>query len=632
MLEDLLDDIISSISHSVSPRTDWGEKVSGSKKDLYNSRQFAEFQALLRSPGSLFPTDQVKAVIRSISARSILGKMEQTNHSRIGSLFLLALSKEIQPSLLACLGHLYKYEEIKTGILSRHFDRYISILESAIAWQDCNDLATMFLSICSEKRDDSGLFLRKYPGRISASWIGWFAITVERAGSTKDLAPDREELLKVLPAEKRSIYAGYLFCDLAAVAARQATPDYVLDYLARQLISWGSFSAEEYARFAAIYDSKSSRKTGLAESKKDGKPRKVTPTYQEPAPRVGPTSHLLRLGNVTEEEIATRFGLRAIQYGNWVSGKQRQEFLNQVSDACADLAFSLGIPEKKVGFEGFLALAIGARGEGSSAAHYEPGYRIINLTKTRGAGALAHEWSHALDHYFLYRSLGGNGYASVSQGSIQDEILRRILGYNRGYNYPNQAMTRVLIEKQLLPIDFIETPEQSALVDRVIDHLTKNFKNKKFLEFFTIYTGGRYRSDAGALFQSLSGFCQDGAPSSAFLYKLSAQWTSPLTSLYNRDKFYPYSTDFYFSALFLDRFSAGKYWSSTVEMWARIVSAGIHDLAESKGIQNSFLSGFSAPQIFTADHFIASPNPEGEERKRMFSQFTDDILPLIQSL
>jgi hypothetical protein len=33
-------------------------------------------------------------------------------------------------------------------------------------------------------------------------------------------------------------------------------------------------------------------------------------------------------------------------------------------------------------------------------AHYELGQVVINLTKTQGAGSLAHEWLHAADHYF----------------------------------------------------------------------------------------------------------------------------------------------------------------------------------------------------------------------------------------
>ena len=45
-----------------------------------------------------------------------------------------------------------------------------------------------------------------------------------------------------------------------------------------------------------------------------------------------------------------------------------------------------------------LAIAFGARGRGNALAHYEKDLEVINLTKLRGAGSLAHEWGHALDH------------------------------------------------------------------------------------------------------------------------------------------------------------------------------------------------------------------------------------------
>jgi hypothetical protein len=50
---------------------------------------------------------------------------------------------------------------------------------------------------------------------------------------------------------------------------------------------------------------------------------------------------------------------------------------------------------------GDLAIAFGARGQGLSGAkaHYEPDYGVINLTKMKGAGSLAHEWFHSLDHF-----------------------------------------------------------------------------------------------------------------------------------------------------------------------------------------------------------------------------------------
>lgn len=114
--------------------------------------------------------------------------------------------------------------------------------------------------------------------------------------------------------------------------------------------------------------------------------------------------------DVTPEQFGDAFGFKGVEFGNWVSqgagGKDRQGMLNQAYDALMDLANITGIPPKAVSLNGSLGLAFGSRGNGWASAHFEPGKLVINLTKTRGAGTLAHEWFHALDNYFS-RQRGG---------------------------------------------------------------------------------------------------------------------------------------------------------------------------------------------------------------------------------
>lgn len=114
------------------------------------------------------------------------------------------------------------------------------------------------------------------------------------------------------------------------------------------------------------------------------------------------TGALRRNGNVAGQDFMDALGFRAVEFGNWVSKTEdRQEVMNYAYDSLLDMADALGIPPKAVSLNGELALAFGARGHGLSgaAAHYEPGYAVINLTKMAGAGHLAHEWFHAFDHY-----------------------------------------------------------------------------------------------------------------------------------------------------------------------------------------------------------------------------------------
>lgn len=108
--------------------------------------------------------------------------------------------------------------------------------------------------------------------------------------------------------------------------------------------------------------------------------------------------------NVDPQRLMDNYGFRGVNYGNWVTTEERQDFTNKAHDALADLSEFLQVPQKSLSLNGMLGLAFGAQGRGGSvAAHFMPGVNEINLTKTKGAGSLAHEWAHALDHYFAVK-------------------------------------------------------------------------------------------------------------------------------------------------------------------------------------------------------------------------------------
>lgn len=108
-----------------------------------------------------------------------------------------------------------------------------------------------------------------------------------------------------------------------------------------------------------------------------------------------------RSQNATPEMFMETFGFRGVEFGNWNNSLERQEVLNNAYDALVDLADILGVPPRVLSLNGDLGLGFGSRGHGLSGAraHYERQYATINLTKMKGAGSLAHEWFHALDHY-----------------------------------------------------------------------------------------------------------------------------------------------------------------------------------------------------------------------------------------
>ena len=125
--------------------------------------------------------------------------------------------------------------------------------------------------------------------------------------------------------------------------------------------------------------------------------------------REGPETD--RQGNVTGEMLLETFGFRGIEYGNWVPQDERQAHLNHLYDAFSDLSSMMGLPRTAMSLGGTLGIAIGSRGKGgrrAPIAHYEPSNRAMNITRLRGAGSLAHEFAHALDHFLSDNGMAGN--------------------------------------------------------------------------------------------------------------------------------------------------------------------------------------------------------------------------------
>lgn len=118
------------------------------------------------------------------------------------------------------------------------------------------------------------------------------------------------------------------------------------------------------------------------------------------------------------------YGLRAFEFGNWLSQQDRVNYLSGLGLALFDLYHVLRWAPEKISIKGKLAVSFGARGRGKALAHFEPGAFVINLTRYSrpqelkkrpvnfnrvnlivrdgGVGAFAHEYGHALDCF------GGN--------------------------------------------------------------------------------------------------------------------------------------------------------------------------------------------------------------------------------
>jgi len=113
--------------------------------------------------------------------------------------------------------------------------------------------------------------------------------------------------------------------------------------------------------------------------------------------------------DVTEDELVKTFAFSGVEYGESMSQKERTIYLNHAYDGFMDMARTLKVEPQALSLGGTLGLAFGSRGRGgrrAALAHFEPSNNVINLTREKGAGSMAHEYGHAMANYF-YRQTNG---------------------------------------------------------------------------------------------------------------------------------------------------------------------------------------------------------------------------------
>lgn len=141
--------------------------------------------------------------------------------------------------------------------------------------------------------------------------------------------------------------------------------------------------------------------------------------------------------DVGAEDFMKEFGFRGVEFGNWASQAERQLHLNKCYDALKDMADLMGVSPMALSLGGKLGFAFGARGHSKALAHYEPGSNVINLTKRRGAGCVAHEWFHAMDFYLsgdVFRPATAGAFKPETRDALK-EAMRRLMDGIRGTEY-----------------------------------------------------------------------------------------------------------------------------------------------------------------------------------------------------
>ncbi len=400
--------------------------------------------------------------------------------------------------------------------------------------------------------------------------------------------------------------------------------------------------------------------------------------------------------DVAGQDFMDVFGFRGVEFGNWNNNAERQHLLNQAFDAFLDLAEITRMPPKALSLHGEMGLAFGARGHGLSGAraHYERDYGVINLTKIKGAGSLAHEWFHAMDHYFARQDGSaqprkanakegepiydaktpkedyvshGFLYKSGMREEVRNEIKNLMAAImKRKAEYTEDQSTREKIEKDRIKdvertlTDIEQTISTKRSYGKKKDPATKEqmqrFKRAALKIRAAKDLGEMVEAPSKARYSTFTFY--EPVMEIADLYKevmgrqayrsFQGRNEGPAVKLQNaimarkqaqqfledakaeKVKEKTVRSEFYSEAWAMDQATAKDYWSTNHELAARAFESFVYDRLKDVDARNDFLSYEKRNDLPEYRLFNVKPYPEGQERKDINAAF-ERLFDVIQS-
>ena len=376
--------------------------------------------------------------------------------------------------------------------------------------------------------------------------------------------------------------------------------------------------------------------------------------------------------DISNQKLMDTFKFKGINFGNWMKGKsnekERQLHINHAYDSFHDLSQLLNVPPEAMSLNGLIGVAFGAQGKGGAAAHFVSGFNEINLTRESGAGSLAHEWAHALDHHFgrqaglerdtepflssslpyqtrrhkdsqIRENIVDKFQAIVKAMTKRDKTAKEIKADNEAYEkrvernvdswlqgiesrYLSQASKDLTVKIDGKDVSFVDT----------VKNTVKRIKKGDYGDGKVTVRKGRTSYEMDTSFHPVVLELRD-LHKKAFgrVYPIAdfKSLQSNIDSLVYRkenkkqdsDHIPQVSTDYLKSAMSLDKETGKKqggkgYWSQNLEMFARAFDAYVSDTLESKEIKNTYLSHFGK---------VDETVPKDKERKKINKAFDELI-------
>ena len=393
--------------------------------------------------------------------------------------------------------------------------------------------------------------------------------------------------------------------------------------------------------------------------------------------------------DATPQDFMETFGFRGVEFGEWNNAAERQHILNQAFDALLDMAEVLNLPPKAISLNGDLALGFGSRGSGLSGAraHYERNYGAINLTKIKGAGSLAHEWWHAVDHYlgrqdgkakskkitneagdlvfdakerkddyavygFKFKDSGVRPEVRDAVKKIAEVMTKRRAEFTEDVSSREKAAERSIkdladkldrFRQQMATAQSYgakKEPASGRQLER-IDAAIARIKAKDYGATVNAPTKASYSSfsfiepvmDLAAIYKEVRGrqaygTMQGRKTGIAVEIQNAVKTRDEAEQLLadaseQRTKEKTVRSEYYSQAWAMDQGSSKDYWSTPHELIARAFESYVYDRIKQAGDRNDFLAYEVHNDLPAYRLFGIKPYPEGKERETINSAFAD---------
>ena len=337
--------------------------------------------------------------------------------------------------------------------------------------------------------------------------------------------------------------------------------------------------------------------------------------------------------NIVGEDMIKTFNFKGGEFGNWLSDNDRQQSLNYGYDALLDLSKALSISPEDISLGKRLSIAFGARGSGNALAHYEPDREVINLTKMKGAGSLAHEWAHALDDIIGkklgYKSFFTENYRYSDNSSETLKEIVETMKYKVVCNEETVRRQKDEYEKQInrvknsintfFPKEHLneeQIKKKDELIQKIIDNA--EYESENLLEYKIKGSGNKEIDELSKLRAEIVDriIPKDERIRLAYLQNGIFQKKKIIGSPQK------IKTDFYKNSIIFDEMYAKTdhgYWQSTVEMFARAFACYVSDKL---GYISDYLCGHAEMDVGLVpdknnELELLKAYPEGEERKEI---------------